>query len=205
VRGRIKVYVRPRPFDDESLVARGGNALSVGGLESDECTVTDDKGRESAFGFDHVFKPSTKNDRVFETVGLPIVNSVLVGYNGTLMAYGQTGTGKTHTLGSSEDGMLAQMFGYLFASIDADHAMVPEASSATRFQVSLSYVQVYKEKTYDLLHPVDTDRPLALRERVPAQSGEGGVYIENVTEHRVASVSRLELEPHPVSRRSYLL
>ena len=33
-------------------------------------------------------------------VGKPVVESVLSGYNGTIMAYGQTGTGKTFTLGS---------------------------------------------------------------------------------------------------------
>lgn len=28
----------------------------------------------------------------------PIVQNVLEGYNGTIFAYGQTGTGKTHTM-----------------------------------------------------------------------------------------------------------
>lgn len=109
VQGRIKVYVRPRPFDDATLEARGGNAVSIGGLESDEVTVVDDKGRESTFGFDHVFNTSASNGAVFEAVGRPVVKSVLCGYNGTLMAYGQTGTGKTHTLGA-DDGLIAQMF-----------------------------------------------------------------------------------------------
>ena len=36
--------------------------------------------------------------QVFETVALPIVESVLQGYSGTIFAYGPTGSGKTYTM-----------------------------------------------------------------------------------------------------------
>ncbi|KAL1522965.1 hypothetical protein AB1Y20_017929 [Prymnesium parvum] len=195
VQGRIKVYVRPRPFDDATLEARGGNAVSIGGLESDEVTVVDDKGRESTFGFDHVFNTSASNGAVFEAVGRPVVKSVLCGYNGTLMAYGQTGTGKTHTLGA-DDGLIAQMFNYLFSTITSESptAAASEGDAAAEedppepdWSVVISYVQIYMEKVYDLLHPVESDRALALRERFVSTNNEGCIYVENVTEHRVCS------------------
>jgi Cdc6-like AAA superfamily ATPase len=39
-----------------------------------------------------------KQESVFEETALPILESVLEGYNGTIFAYGQTGTGKTFTM-----------------------------------------------------------------------------------------------------------
>lgn len=44
--------------------------------------------------------PQTTNDEVFRMACRPLVDAVLNGFNGTLMAYGQTGTGKTYTMGS---------------------------------------------------------------------------------------------------------
>ena len=90
-RGRIKVFVRPRTFEPAILAERGGTALVCGGEERDEVNVTDERGRESAYGFDRVFSPDATNANVFEEVGRPLVTSVLCGYNSTLMAYGQTG------------------------------------------------------------------------------------------------------------------
>ena len=48
--------------------------------------------------FDAVFAPTASQRRVYEEAALPIVDGVLRGYNGTVLAYGQTGTGKTYTM-----------------------------------------------------------------------------------------------------------
>ena len=90
-RGRIKCFVRPRHFDTEVLSERGGMAIECGGTDHDEITIKDERDRETAFGFDRVFSTSASNAQVFEEVGRPLCTSVLCGYNGTLMAYGQTG------------------------------------------------------------------------------------------------------------------
>ena len=50
------------------------------------------------FTFDSVFAPTCLQQSIFEDTALPIIESVLEGYNGTIFAYGQTGTGKTHTM-----------------------------------------------------------------------------------------------------------
>lgn len=53
------------------------------------------------FTFEHIFKPDkTKNNReiVFQETTAPILENVLLGFNGCVMAYGQTGTGKTYTV-----------------------------------------------------------------------------------------------------------
>ncbi|KAJ0570858.1 putative plus-end-directed kinesin ATPase [Helianthus annuus] len=52
-----------------------------------------------SYRFDEVFTEYASQKRVYEAVAKPVVEGVLNGYNGTIMAYGQTGTGKTYTLG----------------------------------------------------------------------------------------------------------
>ncbi|KAL4569891.1 hypothetical protein LXL04_025537 [Taraxacum kok-saghyz] len=55
------------------------------------------------FEFDEVLTEFASQKRVYEVVAKPVVENVLDGYNGTVMAYGQTGTGKTDTLGRLGD------------------------------------------------------------------------------------------------------
>lgn len=50
--------------------------------------------------FDNVFDETTSQARIFEQSCLPIVRDVLKGNNGSLFVYGQTGTGKTYTMGT---------------------------------------------------------------------------------------------------------
>lgn len=51
------------------------------------------------FKFNHVFNEYTGQTEIFEITCKPLVINVLNGYNGTYFVYGQTGTGKTHTMG----------------------------------------------------------------------------------------------------------
>ena len=52
------------------------------------------------FTFDHVFGPNSKQVDVYNIVARPIVEAVLEGYNGTIFAYGQTGTGSLFSFSS---------------------------------------------------------------------------------------------------------
>lgn len=47
------------------------------------------------YAFDGVFDHKKDQDLVYKDVVSPMLESVLLGYNCTLFAYGQTGTGKT--------------------------------------------------------------------------------------------------------------
>jgi len=50
------------------------------------------------FTFDHVFSPSTSQFGLYSKCVYPLVRSCLEGYNATILAYGQTCSGKTHTI-----------------------------------------------------------------------------------------------------------
>jgi kinesin family member 11 len=47
------------------------------------------------YPYDHVFGPEVDQSSIYQAVVLPMLNEVLQGYNCTMFAYGQTGTGKT--------------------------------------------------------------------------------------------------------------
>ena len=50
------------------------------------------------YSFDYVYGPESSQEFVYENTAKSAVCSVLEGFNATIMAYGQTGTGKTHTM-----------------------------------------------------------------------------------------------------------
>jgi kinesin family member 11 len=51
-----------------------------------------------SFNFDKVFGTYSRQEEVFDSIVRPIVDETLSGFNCTIFAYGQTGTGKTHTM-----------------------------------------------------------------------------------------------------------
>lgn len=50
------------------------------------------------YQFDEVFRPDCSQMHIYYRVLEPLITEVLQGYNCTVFAYGQTGTGKTHTI-----------------------------------------------------------------------------------------------------------
>jgi kinesin family protein 3/17 len=98
---------------------------------------------------------------------------VLEGYNGTIFAYGQTGTGKTHTMTGlieiqEERGIMPRSFEDIFKSIADD-------SNQTQFLVRASYLEIYNEEVRDLLSKNPKNR-LELHEKP-----DSGVYVKDLS------------------------
>lgn len=68
------------------------------------------------FTFDYVYDQDASQEFVYENTAKPAVCSVFEGYNATMLAYGQTGTGKTHT-----------MEGFKYNGNDPQRGIVPRA------------------------------------------------------------------------------
>lgn len=68
---------------------------------------------------DHIFSQETTNTNVYEKVVGPIIESVLDGYHGTVFAYGQTSSGKTHTMmgNDADPGIIKRAIAYIFERI----------------------------------------------------------------------------------------
>lgn len=90
---RIQVTVRPRPlFQDQN----GKNIFSPWSL--DYSTSQIEHPELGLFQYDHVFATSDDNQCVFDIVASPVIEQCLDGYNGTIFAYGMTGSGKTYSM-----------------------------------------------------------------------------------------------------------
>lgn len=86
---------------------------------------------------------------VYNRVARPIVENVLEGYNGTIFAYGQTGTGKTFTM--EGDRSRAEMKGIIPNSFAHIFGHIAKAEENVKFLVRVSYLEIYNEEVRDLL------------------------------------------------------
>lgn len=101
------------------------------------------------FTFDYAYGPDSRQIDVFNELAKPICDSVMGGYNGTIFAYGQTGTGKTFSMEGVKDnlelrGIMPNSFEYLVSAV-ANHG------KDTEFLIRMSFLEIYKEEVYDLL------------------------------------------------------
>ena len=149
----VKVVVRCRPLNSKETSdgrvqvvemdeRMGMVALSGGTGSSNEPAKT--------FTFDSVFPPNTEQERIYKATAMPICDSVMEGYNGTIFAYGQTGTGKTFTMEGMNDppelrGIIPRAFHHIFDLIDS------RGGQTTEFLVRASYLEIYNEEVRDLL------------------------------------------------------
>ena len=100
----VKVAVRCRPLSTKELASHENSIVDVI-PERGEIVVHNKKQsgeKERVFSFDMTFEPNCLQVNVLKQAALPIIESLLEGYNGTIFAYGQTGTGKTHTMAGYE-------------------------------------------------------------------------------------------------------
>jgi kinesin family member 11 len=119
---KVRVVVRCRP----KTVKEKGTSKDVV-IHCTPTTVSIQGARVSphfkkTFSFDHVYDMDSTQGDVYSTTVSPIVKEVLEGYNCTVFAYGQTGTGKTYTMegGSFQNmissGLFTFVYFYLFCS-----------------------------------------------------------------------------------------
>lgn len=152
---RVRVAVRLRPRNAEDLSDADYPDCVEVQPELKKIKLRKNNWSADYYRFDEVFAESASQKRVYEVVAKPVVESVLEGYNGTVMAYGQTGTGKTYTLGRlgkdnvSERGIMVRALEDIFAS-----------TSPTHDSVEISYLQLYMESIQDLLAPERTNIPI---------------------------------------------
>ena len=168
---RVKVYVRVRPTQAHETP----HALRLKSNGTD-LSIQREHSYISNFSFDGVLGSTATQADVYELAAKPAVGDVLRGYNATLMAYGQTGAGKTHTLGSIQPdtvGIIPRALGEIFDSAAADISHV--------YTVTLSYLQIYCEQLPDLLCP-DAGDNLVIRE------GPGGICVPDLKQVEVTSL-----------------
>ncbi|XP_053204686.1 kinesin heavy chain-like [Panonychus citri] len=161
----IKVVCRFRPLNENEVKA--GSAFIVKYPAHNEgCVSIGGKN----YVFDKVFKPNATQDTVYEEAAKTIVKDVLMGYNGTIFAYGQTSSGKTHTM----EGVLGdpKLQGIIPRIVDDIFNHIYSMDENIEFHIKVSYFEIYLDKIRDLLDVSKTN--LSVHEdknRVPFVKG----------------------------------
>ena len=114
---------------------------------------------------------------VYDVAAKPIIDSVLEGFNGTIFAYGQTSSGKTHTMqGQSIEDIEAQ--GIIPRMVRTVFNRIETASESIEFTVKVSMIEIYMERIKDLIDPAKENL------RIHEDKGKG-VYIGDLAEKYV--------------------
>eukprot|EP01065_Artemidia_motanka_P046142 TRINITY_DN6925_c2_g1_i1.p1 TRINITY_DN6925_c2_g1~~TRINITY_DN6925_c2_g1_i1.p1 ORF type:complete len:963 (+),score=312.02 TRINITY_DN6925_c2_g1_i1:77-2965(+) len=183
----VSVYCRLRPpvgACEEECIANEGPAVRITDGRSTVCVRRDaydcsEKGYPVTLAFD----PQATQGDVFSEVGQPAVNAAFEGRRSTIIAYGQTGGGKTHTLTGSvgEVGLLPRALRAVFDRCEAD-------SEHWTHRVVVQAAQVYNETLQDLLGPCpDSGEGLAIRE-----DADGTVFVPGLRHAVVESADEAE-------------
>ncbi|XP_072292612.1 kinesin-like protein KIF11 [Eucyclogobius newberryi] len=157
----IQVVVRCRPFN--TVERKSSHSVIDCDQSRREVTVKtggpNDKASRKTYTFDMVFAPAAKQIDVYRSVVCPILDEVIMGYNCTVFAYGQTGTGKTFTMEGerSPDGEFTWEEDPLAGIIPRTLHQIFEklSENGTEFSVKVSLLEIYNEELFDLLSPGD--------------------------------------------------
>uniref|UniRef100_A0A8C4YJY8 Kinesin family member 5A n=1 Tax=Gopherus evgoodei TaxID=1825980 RepID=A0A8C4YJY8_9SAUR len=167
----IKVLCRFRPLNQAEIL-RGDKFIPL--FQGDDSVMLGGK----PYVFDRVFPPNTTQEQVYHACAMQIVKDVLAGYNGTIFAYGQTSSGKTHTMeGKLHDPQLMGIIPRIARDI-FNHIYAMDEN--LEFHIKVSYFEIYLDKIRDLLDVTKTN--LSVHEdknRVP--------YVKGCTERFVSS------------------
>ncbi|XP_077351865.1 kinesin-like protein KIF11 isoform X3 [Festucalex cinctus] len=204
----IQVVVRCRPFNK----MEHKSSYSVIDCDTNRKEVlvrtagVNDKASRKTYTFDMVFGPPAKQIDVYRSVVCPILDEVIMGYNCTIFAYGQTGTGKTFTMEGErspdeqftweEDplaGIIPRTLHQIFEKL---------SENGTEFSVKVSLLEIYNEELFDLLSPSeDVNERLQLFDDPRNKRGVVVKGLEEVVVHNKDEVYQI-LERGAAKRRT---
>ncbi|RID57485.1 hypothetical protein BRARA_F00855 [Brassica rapa] len=187
VPGRVRVAVRLRPRNGEEMIADADFADCVElQPEVKRLKLRKNNWDTDTFEFDEVLTEYASQKRVYEVVAKPVVEGVLDGYNGTIMAYGQTGTGKTYTLGQLGEEDVADR-GIMVRAMEDILAQV----SLETDSISVSYLQLYMETVQDLLDPANDNIAIVEDPKSGDVSLPGATLVEIRDQHSFLELLQL--------------
>ncbi|CAH1990242.1 unnamed protein product [Acanthoscelides obtectus] len=144
----IKVVVRVRPITHNEEEQNVKNIVKC--LTHKEILM-----KEKKYSFDRVFKPTASQIELYINVVAPLIKDVISGYNCTVFAYGQTGTGKTYTMTGDKCSIIKNW------KEDEDAGIIPRAAhhlfheldrmKINQYTIKVSYIELYNEEIRDLL------------------------------------------------------
>ncbi|KAI4348947.1 hypothetical protein L6164_009607 [Bauhinia variegata] len=198
----VQVLLRCRPFSEEELRSNAPQIVTCNEYTREVAVSQNIAGKhiDRVFTFDKVFGPSAQQGDLYEQAIVPIVNEVLEGFNCTIFAYGQTGTGKTFTM----EGECRRAKSGLNGELPSEAGVIPRAvkqifdtleSQNAEYSVKVTFLELYNEEITDLLAPEEISK-VALEDKQKKQlplmeDGKGGVLVRGLEEEIVTSASEI--------------
>eukprot|EP00164_Ancoracysta_twista_P001449 GFYU01001889.1.p1 GENE.GFYU01001889.1~~GFYU01001889.1.p1 ORF type:complete len:697 (-),score=145.93 GFYU01001889.1:152-2242(-) len=186
----VLVVGRVRPLNAYEREHTGDETcVTVAGKEKISIDVNSENSK--TFTFNRVFHEHSLQEEVYSYCAEPVVEDVLRGYNAAILAYGQTGAGKTHTMmGPTEvDDDAGELMnpaerGIMPRILETIFDRKQKAGSQLKYEFSCSYIEVYKEQLNDLLSKAKKN--IKIRENKTQ-----GMYITDATEVHVRSIEEV--------------
>jgi len=171
----VNVICRFRPMNELEKTSGNEQVCVFTSPTSLQFNSTREKNRYR-FNFDRIFPPSSTQQDIYSFGVKGIIDSVLDGYNGTVLAYGQTSSGKTYTMQGemgSEDtrGIIPRMIKHVFDFIH-------EQNSSSEFMLKVSMIEIYQERIRDLLDVSRVNLPIR-------EDSIKGIYVDGCSERYV--------------------
>ncbi|XP_039042768.1 kinesin-like protein KIN-5C [Hibiscus syriacus] len=198
----VQVLLRCRPFSEEELRNHAPEVLKCNEYQREVAVSQNIAGKQfdRVFTFDKVFGPSALQKDLYKQAVVPIVNEVLEGFNCTIFAYGQTGTGKTYTM----EGECKRAKTGPTGELPAGAGVIPRAVQQifdtlecqnAEYSVKVTFLELYNEEITDLLAPEEISK-VALEEKQKKQlplmeDGKGGVLVRGLEEEIVTSAGEI--------------
>ncbi|XP_060244794.1 kinesin-like protein KIF21A isoform X15 [Meriones unguiculatus] len=152
-------------------------------------------GKDKAFTFDYVFDIDSQQEQIYTQCIEKLIEGCFEGYNATVFAYGQTGAGKTYTMGTGfdvnimeeEQGIISRAVKHLFRSIEEKKtAAIKNGAPPPEFKVNAQFLELYNEEVLDLF---DTTRDIDAKNKKSNirihEDSAGGIYTVGVTTRTV--------------------
>ncbi|XP_063476209.1 kinesin-like protein KIF21A isoform X10 [Symphalangus syndactylus] len=158
-------------------------------------------GKDKAFTFDYVFDIDSQQEQIYIQCIEKLIEGCFEGYNATVFAYGQTGAGKTYTMGTGfdvniveeEQGIISRAVKHLFKSIEEKkHIAIKNGLPPPDFKVNAQFLELYNEEVLDLF---DTTRDIDAKSKKSNirihEDSTGGIYTVGVTTRTVNTESEM--------------
>lgn len=206
----VQVLVRCRPLSEDEVRVHTPVVISCneGRREVSAIQNIANKQIDRNFAFDKVFGPTSQQKELYDQSVSPIVYEVLEGYNCTIFAYGQTGTGKTYTMEGgarkkngefpSDAGVIPRAVKQIFDILEAQSA---------EYSMKVTFLELYNEEITDLLAPEETSKFIEDKSKKPIalmEDGKGGVFVRGLEEEIVCTANEIYkiLEKGSAKRRT---
>ncbi|GFQ04640.1 125 kDa kinesin-related protein [Phtheirospermum japonicum] len=198
----VQVLLRCRPFSDDELRNNAPQVVTCNEYQREVSVSQNIAGKhiDRVFMFDKVFGPNARQKDLYDQAIIPIVNEVLEGFNCTIFAYGQTGTGKTFTMEGEckrskagpngglppGAGVIPRAVKQIFDTLEGQNA---------EYSVKVTFLELYNEEITDLLAPEDLSKAAQedkQKKQLPLmEDGKGGVLVRGLEEEIVTSASEI--------------